>query len=887
MSVYVRPESPGATHHISLQGGGRIWGVKLKRGARSIVESALTPSNIEKGGGGGKRFGDFDPSFAHIEMRDWSGGRGSEFFSNDPTQYYDGYGWTLTPGVWHQAPQWSWGEMSTLTGDVLMPGANRFDVGRSMSWQSFTASTVASSGDVIYGRSFTQSSGAYDIKRVQTWIRRFGVPPAPLRVLATTDASTTGISSASSNLTTLGSTGIEALESVVWNATLTSAVAQDGSTTKAIWVYLWTTQAGTVANHWEIGYNTSAASNSSATRGNGSTRVASTVNFYFRTAPAKIAKRGRRWKLFEMERATYAVSMDADGSSSLLLINGVRGKHSSAVAGTTDAFHCNTISSEASYLVGATLAIIKGTGSGLEAPITAVAASSGADGGAKLSVSLDQAPSSADSEMVIHDTNHWESVVASSAVGDAAVKDVMVAGDVAYFAFGNSTFIGTFYWNSSVHENLKNTTAIKPDYFHNFQVSSENRIYGAISSDADIYYGKSPTTKGSSIAFSTASSLVSAVGSSDYPFTNLTDYGGFLYAAKEDSLWVVKDQRAEKVNIGLDAFPSSNNGRSLFTQNLLLHLSWSHSLERLYQGTLDDIGPWRGAGLKPGHQGPISASVPVIAWSFHSIDAGTTGRSAIMAWDGTKGWHEIHRAYSTGYRMQEVHFQNNAGARPRMWFSEGGELISMPFPKDTLNPRNDKDIHYQHESVLETATVDMGATQLKKLFYGLDAHTQSLASSISRIYVEYQLDDNIRSTRWTPMGQFYRSPQDELFIRRGDKHAIRFRFRAVTQNSTVPSELLAATLKAVGRTPVKRLWNIEAKAGDFQVDSQGLRDSDPDKFYAWLREAAESNQPILMRSVWSAMDNIYVFSEHPILNRTFTTPEGEWGGVLRLAIREL
>ncbi len=302
---------------------------------------------------------------------------------------------------------------------------------------------------------------------------------------------------------------------------------------------------------------------------------------------------------------------------------------------------------------------------------------------------------------------------------------------------------------------------------------------------------------------------------------------------------------------------------------------------------MDDIGPWRGAGLKPGHQGPISGSVPVIAWSFHTIDAGTTGQSAAMAWDGQKGWHEFHRAYSTGYRMQDIYFQNNPEARPRVWFSEGGELISMQFPRDTLNPRNDKDIHYQHESVLETATIDMGATRLKKLFYEINAHTQNLASSVARIYTEYQLDDDIRSSNWMPIGQFYRSPQDELFIRRGNKHAIRFRFRALTQNSTIPAELHAATLKAVGRTPVRRLWNIEAKTGDFQVDSQGLKDSDPDKFYAWLREAAENNQPILMRSVWTAMDNIYVFAEHPTLNRIFTTPEGEWGGILRLAIREI
>ena len=106
--VNVRPGSPGNTHDLSLSGLGRTWGLKLERGAKSIVEAPVQPSNVEKAGGV-KRYGDFDPAFAHIEMRTWDGGRGSEFLSDDPTMYFDGYGWTLTPGVWHQVPQWWFG----------------------------------------------------------------------------------------------------------------------------------------------------------------------------------------------------------------------------------------------------------------------------------------------------------------------------------------------------------------------------------------------------------------------------------------------------------------------------------------------------------------------------------------------------------------------------------------------------------------------------------------------------------------------------------------------------------------------------------------------------------------------------------------------------------
>ncbi len=137
-NVKVRPNSPGNTHDVSISGLGRTYGIKLERGAKSIVEAPLTPSNIMKTGGV-KKYGDFDPAFATIEMRTWEGGRGGEFLSDDPTKYFDGYGWTLSPGVWHQAPQWTWGE-GYYHADNQMPGAERTKMGNSVSWRPLVSS---------------------------------------------------------------------------------------------------------------------------------------------------------------------------------------------------------------------------------------------------------------------------------------------------------------------------------------------------------------------------------------------------------------------------------------------------------------------------------------------------------------------------------------------------------------------------------------------------------------------------------------------------------------------------------------------------------------------------------------------------------------------------
>src|SRR3990167_278076 len=237
MSVIVRPENPQNTHQISLSGLGRTYGLRLEQGAKSITEAPIQPSNIERGGGI-KKFGDWDPQFASIEMRDWSGGRGGEFLSDDHTMYYDGYGWSLTPGMFYQAPQWWWGEFqgpttaastvpSNYAADNFMPGALRSSAGYSVRWYG-----MASTAHIA--RSFLQRGSSYIMSRVQTWVRKIGEPPAPLNMSILSSASTAGgagrpASSAGGGTTVqLLSSNVEPLESFVWTAGMTRSEGRRG-----------------------------------------------------------------------------------------------------------------------------------------------------------------------------------------------------------------------------------------------------------------------------------------------------------------------------------------------------------------------------------------------------------------------------------------------------------------------------------------------------------------------------------------------------------------------------------------------------------------------------------------------------------------------------------
>ena len=158
---------------------------------------------------------------------------------------------------------------------------------------------------------------------------------------------------------------------------------------------------------------------------------------------------------------------------------------------------------------------------------------------------------------------------------------------------------------------------------------------------------------------------------------------------------------------------------------------------------------------------------------------------------------------------------------------------------------------------------------------------------MARIHAEYQLDKEIGTTSWLSIGSFYQSPFDDLNIRRGDSHAIRLRLRGLTQNSTVPTLLEAATLKAVARSPIKRMWSLRGEMGDFQVDSQGMEDVDPDEFYMWLQDAATLSEPLLMHAAWESLDNVYVYAEAPIVHRRNTTPSGEYSADLEMTLREI
>jgi len=793
--VRVRPTGD-STHDLSLTDGKRTVGIKLKDGAAGIVESPATPSTVKINTAQGK-YGDYDPSFANIEQRDWSGGRGLENFVDDPSRYYDGTAWTLTPDVLLSALQWHL-TSGTIPWNADLPG--------SVTWKSLVGD------DRFLARSFAPTT-TYNSSANYHWLRRVG-SPGPLTIATYASAASTSPGSATATQTINATAITNDTPSVFFGSTYSSVAMTSGNT---YWSILSGNSSDTSRDHWEVGCAPTSGGRASS---NGSAWTTVAYYPYHLTLGQPLDK---KWHFFAI----------------------------STLPGTSLVLHA---------------------------------------------VSQDNSTLDPSSTIRLTATGAWTTVAWTTAL-TAVVTDVTAIDNQAWFgrrstgAAGGATSVYRVETSGTTNRGSPDpaTTAIG-DFVHGFYDPVDGpQLYRGVSTASMIF-------RASTVGFGTTATWKPStgirIGDAGFPIVDIEDYDNQIYVRKQDSLWAVKNDRAAKINVGLDDMPSTALYVPTLAKELYYYLGWSYSLERLYGGTLDDIGPWRGAGMPQARQGVVSCLTGVIGWLFAGIDAGTTGVSSVLAWDG-RGWHEVFRAPVAGWRVQNIYFWSPPGVRPRLFVSCGGMIFSISFPRRSLHPHRDNvedvgtPLTFQHESVLETGTIDMGAAGLEKLFQEVQSRSKGLNSTGTEVRVDYTVDENIGGSTWIEIGAWRQSPSDELSIRQGNKKAIRLRSRMNTAQSSSPVQVSATILKAAARTPIKRHFSVRAKAGSFQVDLQGSADNSPDDFYAFWQDSAVLTKPLHLRSRWKALDDIWVYAEPPVVRRTYRTPSGEWGGEFDIQFREL
>ncbi len=888
------------SHHITIDDGSTTVGLILADGATSIQQQPYNSSSLQFNTGR-QGYGSFEPPYTSIDQTDWSGGLGQLHYK-DPSKFYDSYNmWTLTDGTLMPAPLWRFILDKTRDDQATyMPGTNGLMDGGTadaidVTWQSLT------DANRYMASQFTAPS-AISVGFVWLYIRSFGTP-GTLSVAIYTDDGGNGdavpVSAVANSTVQLASANVAKAspEGKGFGQLVCFVPATSPSLSNNIsyHVVVFGAAGDDSTNYWEVGYSANDAQYGpvySKSSDGASWSTSDGPIFYHLATTRKDAK----MHFVTYKNALYACSEPLDGTAGKVYLNGDRGVSTGSSSSTTLEDSTQSWFSgqwvDNNDRLNAYVHIFNGTGEGQVRRIIGNDANTLTVEPA-WDITPIQGGTDTGSEYVIIGSAWWQDVTPTNSTYTITkpITDVFVLWGVMYCCQGedaNVAKLREFNDNSSPgvwkdfhgeNANTHDTLVIDDANFVAQYLTSvydpvnENFVWRARNQNPAEWTGTNQTSvsKADDVVWSSNMSFGSGIpiGTRDHLITSIAVYNNKLWVGKEDSIWYIDHDgsfdRAYPVQIGLEAMTDPENSATMIAKDLFLIFNWAHSVEKLYGSTLDDIGPWRGAGLVTRARGPIVDLIPVIGWMFAAVDAGPNGQSSVLAYND-RGWHTLFRGPSRilnafsgdndNPRIRSLHWQSIPGKDSTnfLWYEMGGEIFFMRMPRSTLNPAQDPELDIAPESYVISSMMDASYSELEK-HYEKARHVSNKVDGT--FYLDYDADPDPFSFSWTNATQTGSTPSFEYDISQSRKRNMMLRTRISstgTQDST-DNIINGIILDAFARTPVKYNWVFPITLDEYQKTLDGQIDLNLETKYAQLNTWAGQAQELTIRSVFHWMDN--------------------------------
>jgi hypothetical protein len=244
---------------------------------------------------------------------------------------------------------------------------------------------------------------------------------------------------------------------------------------------------------------------------------------------------------------------------------------------------------------------------------------------------------------------------------------------------------------------------------------------------------------------------------------------------------------------------------------------------------------------------------------FMSVGVDPTRYSSIVDYNKI-GYHEFYRANEVGQSIDEVFIEVVPGwTVDRLWFNQGGDLLWLPLPGNTLREDTDTSFTFTHEGVLESSWIYARMHEVKKLFNSLKVMQIGFVAGKQEIEADYRTDS---ATTWTPLPSTFDTFVEEIKFTSAtppdvNGRRIRFRLRLQSDDNTKTPSVRATVLEAVGRVPIKYSWRFRFTAQDVAEDLIGRKETydRAEDLMTQLDTWADSDAALTMRSNFSIADN--------------------------------
>lgn len=820
---------------VWLSDGGETIGLIVVPGVDAISRNPVRASSL-KTTSGNQSHSDMEPPYMAVAQTGFTGGRGAAEFEKDVTRYADGL------------------RVNTeRDSGVILAGRERYvdDFRAEARLLPGAMKMVSLLGEqYLLAKKFT-TGNAIDVVHIWLWLRRMGSPD-DLTISLRADASGKPSHIALESVT-VGSDDLEELVSELIVATISTESLSAGTD---YWVVAHGDLDSNANNRWDVGVLDEAGTSMKNPTGSNLAWAAADVDLYFRVTEDD-ADFGGHW--FNFKKCKYFMSKPRDGSASKLYLNGARGLGASNAGNLDKLITSAAHGVSADDATGCVVMVVEGTGSTEEKNWRTVTGVPAAD---QFSVDSDWLiEHDATTVWVLLGGNFMEEIDVSSYI-TAPVTDVYVSSEeVVYFCQGAEDNIVRMKeevsggaWVRTIADDGTNEALFLTEYKN----GTTQKIVRA-RTDGQVDECALPGWS-NLISFNTAvrpgRSYDRVTGVQPYKDYDLEDA---VVIFKEEGPWFYKNGAVDELRTPeMAAIASYKNGLSSAVHGSYLFFSQQNTVWRFYNPEFSDIGPTGDEGLPTLRQGNVTSIVPYPGKTYISVDGGDSGYSAIFSSSGSSNWTELYRA-PKGERILSMSFQMVPGTLPdRLWFSQGADLVWLPFPSETYDPYHDVLYPFAHEMMLEFASISAGLYDAWKYWRSVKLRTENLSDGVTWFEVDWR---SSKDDDWTPLpDEFIESPvESKEFGEHGVSCQVLYiRLRGYSTSLYETPKLTAAVLSGV--TVVEPKFTYQFTAQILLKDLKGKKvETAPYKRVQRLDAWCGTAKPLKMYSHNPLYDDIKVF----------------------------
>ena len=290
------------------------------------------------------------------------------------------------------------------------------------------------------------------------------------------------------------------------------------------------------------------------------------------------------------------------------------------------------------------------------------------------------------------------------------------------------TFDGTSTWAEKSGKTAAKLTVYK-GYLYRSTYSTDNQVWYT----PDGTYWAAP---GAEYAWKVGNpgrlERITSIAGHAYGTYALTTHGLYLIGPESEQGDLVDQAK------GWESQYDTDNGKGAVTwaKDAKLYVPILGGLLAYQSDFLESIGPDRDAGLPAGRQGNIVDLVSLTNWLVAAVDAGTSGTSSVLVYNGT-GWHELVRTPQAGQACRALGYDTTVTPH-RLWFGYGSMTGYVQLPDLTDNPYQATGSEYASEGYVITPWISFDLLGAEKDFH--EVGVQAEMPTAGSITVEYEVD---------------------------------------------------------------------------------------------------------------------------------------------------